>query len=143
MVCACFLLMGALVPVVPLLYMLRQYTVALWFVIISMYWCIRIALCGGILASHVLVANSVARDKLGVAMGLVTFFMVGCRGISAVVCGSLYAWSITNVRRVDNLDALGFPFNEYFVFFLLALGALVMACLTFKLAPSMDSKIEN
>ena len=76
-------------------------------------------------------------------MALATFAIVSSRGISAVICGSVYAWSMKNVVMIGHEDAIGFPFNQYFVFIILALGSLVMAILTFRLPASMDSKREE
>ena len=128
------------IPLVPVVYYKRNQQVLLWLAIIPMYWCLRLALIGGIIASYVLLVNSTSQDKLGTAMSMAGLLKVSGRCVSALACASLYAWSLTNVKTDGNKHALGFPFDHFFAFFVLGFGAFVMTLITFKLPPSMDTK---
>ena len=46
------------------------------------------------------------------------------------VYGSLYAWSLTNIKVEPNVRPIGFPFNQYFVFLMslvVSLGIVLLA----------------
>ena len=77
---------------------------------------------------NILVNNTVEKDVLGSANGVAwTASCVG-RLLAAVVFGNVFSWSLTNVESVaENTNAIGFPFNQFFVFFIAALIFLAIA----------------
>jgi hypothetical protein len=52
--------------------------------------------------------------------------------------GSMYSWSLTNISGLD--ESLGFPFNQYCVFFVQSLWAIFIALLCSRLPISMNYK---
>ena len=116
-----------------------QSRILLWICVIFFFTCFQLTACCGILAVHVLVSTSVAKDTLAAAMGLVAFFLSASRSISTIFCGSLFSWSLTNVRQMGNESTLGFPFDVFFVFLLLSLLSLISAAIARKLLGSMDT----
>ena len=68
-----------------------------------------------------------------------TAYCFSYRSISPAALGHLFSWSLTNVKRVEeNKHPLGFPFNQYFTFFVISLFATVAALLTLKLPRQRD-----
>ena len=44
------------------------------------------------------------------------------RALGPVVFGSIFSWSLRNIKNVEgNKNALGFPFNQYFAFFVMSI----------------------
>ena len=61
--------------------------------------------------------------------------------IAPIMVGSLFSWSLTNVKDVQsNKNPLGFPFNQYFPYFFLSLLALSNAVVALKLPSSLDKR---
>ena len=52
--------------------------------------------------------------------------------------GSMYSWSMTNINGSPH--ALGFPFNQYFVFYIQSLCAIFVALVCTGLPISMNKK---
>ena len=70
---------------------------------------------------NVLINNCVASNITGSANGIaLTATMIG-RVTGPVILGRLYSWSLTNVNGVGRENALGFPFDDYFIFFVVSL----------------------
>jgi len=62
--------------------------------------------------------------------------------IAPTMVGSLYSWSLTNIKGVEgNEKPLGFPFNQYFPFFVLSILSIVNAVMASKIPPSLDTKL--
>ena len=50
---------------------------------------------------------------------------ISYRAISPTLFGSIFSWSLRNIKNVEgNENALGFPFNQYFAFFVMSLVSL-------------------
>lgn len=66
--------------------------------------------------------------------------LVGSRTIAPSLFGSSYSWSLTNIKGIkDNKNALGFPLNQYFVFFLLSMTAFITAFIASKVPTSLNN----
>ena len=61
------------------------------------------------------------------------------RTVAPNVYGCLFSWSLTNVQVVDDIDEpLGFPLNQYFVFFVTCVISLAVVVLALKLPATID-----
>ena len=59
--------------------------------------------------------------------------------IAPTMVGSIFSWSLTNIKGVEgNEKPLGFPLNQYFPFFVLSLIAILNAVLCSRIPLSMD-----
>ena len=48
------------------------------------------------------------------------------RALAPVVFGSIFSWSLRNIKDVEgNKNALGFPFNQYFAFFVMSILSFI------------------
>ena len=62
--------------------------------------------------------------------------------IGPTFLGSMYSWSLTNVKEVsENVNPLGFPFNQYFSFFMLSITAFLIAIPACRIPRSCDNKL--
>ena len=62
--------------------------------------------------------------------------------IAPTMLGSLFSWSLTNIKGVEgNEKPIGFPFNQYFPFFVMSLIAIFNAVLCAKIPSYMDKSI--
>ena len=53
--------------------------------------------------------------------------MIG-KTVGPLVYGPMYSWSLKNIKGVaGNINALGFPLNQYFVFLFIAATSLFVA----------------
>lgn len=97
----------------------------LWTCLVLYRILVNVATFTSIVCVNILVNKSVRIDLLGSAYGVsMTFASIG-RMIAPVLFGSLFSWSLTNVKGVSgNTHALGFPFNHYFVLFVHSLFSL-------------------
>ena len=64
------------------------------------------------------------------------------RLLSPSVNGALFSWSLSNVKGAGNADALGFPFNQYFPFFVLSLFALFTVAFGMFFPKSLDNQYQ-
>jgi hypothetical protein len=112
----------------PMVYKLPQVT--LWISVVVVYSGVRVVTTSGLCVVEMLLSATVSKDVLGSAMGLSKAVGSVSRGLSRVVCGRLYSWSLTNVRGVAaNTHPLGFPLDTFFVFLMLsALTLLFVLC---------------
>ena len=65
------------------------------------------------------------------------------RMLAPTVFGSVFSWSLTNITSVGGIQqpgALGFPLNQYFVFFLQSFWVLLVAVICMQFPESMDQK---
>ena len=49
--------------------------------------------------------------------------------MAPIVFGKIYSWSLENIRSSENKDALGFPFDQTFSFYLISITCIVTAAL--------------
>ena len=68
------------------------------------------------------------------------FFTISfSRLIAPTFLRSMYSWSMTNVKEVnDNVNPLGYPFNQYFSFFILSIIVFSMLIPTYKFPRKYD-----
>lgn len=104
----------------------------------------RIFVTTAFLAVNVLLTNSVSADLQGSSNGLaMTVSSIG-RMLAPTAFGSMFSWSLTNSKVAGGVEqsrhALGFPFNQYFVFFLQSLWVIFVALLCSQLPKSMDHR---
>ena len=58
--------------------------------------------------------------------------------------GSIYSWSLTNIKGVEgNEKPLGFPFNQYFPFFVLSILSIVNTIFASRIPLSLDTKMSE
>ena len=130
-------------PILPCMSLITNRYV-LWFVLCIWLFITRVfdAMCE--LAVILLVKNSVTSDLLGSAIGLGTAVNSVGSMLSPSIYGSIYAWSLTNIEGVGNSNyPLGFPFNQYFIFFLQSASVLFIAVLAAQIPEHMEYKKEN
>ena len=49
--------------------------------------------------------------------------------------GNLFSWSLTNIKKNNGTDSLGFPFNEYFSFFVMSILGFISAAVAYLFLP--------
>jgi len=83
----------------------------------------------------------VIQNFLGFANGFGMTLSTGGRALTVPMTGSIFAWSLTNVKSAtENTDPLGFPFNQYFTFFVLGCFAILNTLFIYLLPESLDRK---
>ena len=61
--------------------------------------------------------------------------------IAPSLFGNVYSWSLTNVKKnPSNQNPTGFPFNQYFAFFLMSLLMLANVIVISRLPKSLNSR---
>ena len=127
-------------PMLPAVALVRN-PVGLWCALIPVLFLLRCFIFTGYLAINIFVNNSVSAELLGSANGMaMTFASVG-RLIGPLVTGSLFSWSLGNVRGVEgNKGALGFPFNQFFTFYAYTLWLVFISVMVTKFPDSMNFK---
>ncbi|XP_065671630.1 uncharacterized protein LOC136089512 [Hydra vulgaris] len=85
---------------------------------------------------NILLGNSVEQDLLGTVNGL--GMSVSCIGrtLGPTIFGFSYSWSLSNIDQ----HKLGFPFNQFFVFFLISICCLLICAYVYWLIPSTLNK---
>ena len=76
---------------------------------------------------NVLINNCIASNITGSANGIALAATMIGRIIGPVVLGRLYSWSLTNTKGRGNESALGFPLDDFFIFFVISLSCLLLA----------------
>ena len=133
-----------LCPLLPVVAAITNST-ALWICLVLLILLIRCSIFTGLLSINVFVNNSVGSDLLGSANGVaITGACVG-RLITPLIFGSLYSWSLTNIKGLNgNENALGFPFNQFFPFYILSVCSIFIAVFTSTLPDRMNfKKVKN
>lgn len=117
----------------PITGLIRQYYV-LWACLVMIMGVIRIAIFSGFLSSTLLVNDAVDSNHRGSGNGFLMAIGAVGRLTSPLVFGGLFSWSLQNVKGIEqNPHALGFPFNQYLIFFFCSLFSLLGALLTLQL----------
>lgn len=134
------LAMAFSIPLVPSLVPISN-NIVFWFLLVVILLFTRVAVSGAFLAVNILLNNSVTSELLGSANGLGMTLSSAGRTIAPSLFGSMYSWSLENTKDVEgNDEALGFPFNQYFPFFMLSLVSILNAFFASQLSASMDHK---
>ena len=114
---------------------------ALWICLILLIFSIRLTIFAAYLAINILVNNSVGNDLLGSANGAAMAAASIGRLVAPLLCGSLYSWSLKNIKGNDsNQNALGFPFNQFFAFYFLSIWSIIISVFTATLPDGMNNK---
>lgn len=129
-----------LLPVLPALSYARNMKL-FWPILMLTLFAIRSVLDVTIVGFNVLVNNSAANGLGGTvnALGMMcaTLFRAGI----PYCFGSLYSWSLSNENITKAKGhPLGFPFNHFFVFFILALFSLLLGIYTTFLPSSLEKQ---
>ena len=129
-----------LYPMLPVVAAIHNRT-ALWICLILLIFVVLNCSFTGYLSINILVNNSVGPDLLGSANGIaMTIASVG-RLIAPLLSGSLYSWSLRNIKGIDgNQNALGFPFNQFFTFYVFSIWSIFVAVCTSTLPERMNTK---
>ena len=114
---------------------------ALWICLIILICIIRVGIFASDVAINILVNNSVGDDLVGSANGVaMTVVSIG-RFVAPLLCGSLYSWSLTNIKgNYDYPNALGFPFNQFLTFYFLSGWTIIISVFAAKLPDRMDKR---
>jgi len=128
-----------LYPFLPLIQSLNDRTI-FWIALLVILFLVRLSIAVSFLGSTLILNNTLDKKLLGLGNGLgITFGTTG-RIISPLVFGSLFTWSLQNVKRsMKDNNALGFPFNQYFIFILLSTFSLVASVIVIFLPKKLDN----
>lgn len=139
----CLLTMAFSFPFLPSISVIQN-EVWMWFILCLYLLVCRLCLAGAFLAINILVNNSVGPSLLGSANGLAMSLSSGGRMIAPTLVGSSYSWSLSNIKGIEgNESSLGFPFNQYFPFFILSLGA-ILNCIGVSVLPrGLDERCQT
>jgi len=126
-------------PLLPLIEMIGN-RYLFWAAMLTTMFFIQFGRSSAFLSVNILLNNSVEAELLGSANGFgITCGTLG-RVISPSVLGTTFAWSLKNIKG-ESPNALGFPFNYFFPFFILSFLAICTSFLVIFLFPkSMDKK---
>ncbi|XP_065640003.1 uncharacterized protein LOC124815304 isoform X2 [Hydra vulgaris] len=85
---------------------------------------------------NIFLGNSVEHDLLGTVNGL--GMSVSCigRALGPTIFGFSFSWSLSNIDQ----HKFGFPFNQFFVFFLISIGCLLTCAYVYWFIPSTLNK---
>ncbi|XP_057303046.1 uncharacterized protein LOC130642346 [Hydractinia symbiolongicarpus] len=112
-----------------------------WICLVVMSLLTRLALEGGFVTVNVFLNNSVPSDLVGSANGLCMSLTCLTRSVAPTLFGSVFSWSLGNIKDVeDNENPLGFPFNQYFTFYLLSFLSIFNAFFATQLPKLIDRK---
>ncbi|XP_057305381.1 uncharacterized protein LOC130642307 [Hydractinia symbiolongicarpus] len=112
-----------------------------WTCVIIISLLTRLALEGGFVTVNVFVNNSVTSDLVGSANGLCMSLTCLTRSVAPTLIGSVFSWSLENIKNVEeNKNPLGFPFNQYFTFYILSFFSIFNAFFVTLLSGKIDEK---
>lgn len=135
------LLSAFLFPWLPMIVEIMPSSTGLWMVVVFVIVLQKVSMLCGFVAINVLINNTVASDMLGSANGLgMSFSSIG-RSIGPAFIGSIYTWSLTNIKDISsNTNPIGFPFNQYFSFYVLSLFYIIIGAFGSIISPALDKK---
>ena len=68
-------------------------------------------------------------------------FCICFRLVAPTIFGRIYSWSLHNVEGVEgNEHPLGFPFNQYFSFFVMSVAAVICVLILLLMKEDNDNK---
>jgi len=137
----CCFVIAAITPILPLCERIEN-KYLFWFAMMTGLASIRFFNALAFLCVNVMINNSVESDLLGFVNGFgMTISTIG-RASAVGSVGSMFGWSLSNVEDVaSNTDALGFPFNQYFTFFIIAVVSFGTALYSFILPKELDKQL--
>ena len=89
----------------------------------------------GVVAVVIMFNNSVDSSLLGIVNGVAATSACVGRMVAPVTAGSIFSWSLSKIGY------LGFPFNQYFVFLVFSVLAIIMAVISCFLPEHMNLKV--
>jgi len=125
-----------LYPLYPLIAFVENSSV-MWFLLCTNIVATRMAVGASFMGYSIVINNSVPAKYSGSANGLGNALSAIGRLFAPTAFGRLYSWSLTNVKGVHQ-DGLGFPFNQYFAFFIMGLLSIATAILVLFVKTSLD-----
>ncbi|XP_057317141.1 uncharacterized protein LOC130662323 isoform X2 [Hydractinia symbiolongicarpus] len=134
----CVLLQSICFPILPLLSNLSNGAL-FWLLLMTLMTTIRLCSEETSIVMAVFMNNSVENNVRGMANGLgITGSSLG-RMIGPSLFGGLYSWSLTNKVGIEqNHHAIGFPFNQFFVFFLMSITGTLNAIMVTRFPDSIN-----
>jgi len=137
----CCLVTTFFLPIIPLSHHIVNKSL-FWFVMLSALIMLRFLIAFAFLIINVMLNNACDPELLGFFNGFALTVSTIARAITVPMVGSIFGWSLTNVKNVtENTDALGFPFNQYFAFFVLVIFGIFNTLFVFLLPESLDKKL--
>lgn len=130
-----------LFPWLPVLAGMVSSSTGLWVAVVFVLFLIRLCLVGGFIAVNILLNNTVTSDLLGSANGFAMTLSSFGRLVAPAILGSLYSWSLTNIKRVSSSsDPMGFPFNQYFTFYVVSVLYIINSVFASTISPLLDKR---
>jgi len=138
----CCLVTTFVLPIIPLSYHYRIVNkIMFWFVMLTALIILRFLISFAFLIINIMINNAADPKLLGLVNGFALTISTIARAITVPMVGNIFGWSLTNVKHIPgNKDALGFPFNQYFSFFVLASFSVFSTLFVFILPKSIDKK---
>ncbi|XP_057306352.1 uncharacterized protein LOC130644670 [Hydractinia symbiolongicarpus] len=124
----CAIFQSLLFPVPVMLAKVVYNTKLFWILLILVLIIIRVCIEGTVITAVLIMNNSASADSIGTINGIGLTLSCFGRMAGPPLFGSIFSWSLKNVANVEeNKHPLGFPFNQYFAFYLLAILGLLIA----------------
>jgi len=140
----CFLYFGVVQAVAVLFFPIVnkiENKILFWVTMCTILLIIRVAIAGSYITISILICNSVTKEYVGSANGVGLACSCFGRSLAPTLFGSIFSWSLTNIKSINtNHLALGFPFNEYFVFIIFAVIVFLNALMVLALPESLSQK---
>ena len=134
------MLQALLTALIPSIGRIRNKT-ALLPILCTHMFILRLCVSGSFLSVTMFINNSISPDLNATANGLGFTLSALGRLISPSIFGALYSWSLTNVQGVNgNKHALGYPFDQYFSFYLLTIVLIFIGFIGTQLSQSVDKR---
>ncbi|XP_065657526.1 uncharacterized protein LOC100214368 isoform X3 [Hydra vulgaris] len=131
---------GFLIIFMPTVGMVRH-KLGFWITMCIHQILIRSMMSSGFLAINMLLNNSVSSLLLGTANGFAMSVTAIGRAIGPTIFGIAYSWSLKNVENgLRGKKSLGFPFNEYFAFLLIALTSFFLFLLSTRIPERFNKR---
>ncbi|XP_057299998.1 uncharacterized protein LOC130630496 [Hydractinia symbiolongicarpus] len=130
-----------LFPWLPVLVGIVSNSTGLWMAVVFILILLRLCLIGGFIGVNILLNNTVPSDLLGSANGFAMTLSSFGRCVAPAVLGSLYSWSLTNIKRVSSsTDSIGFPFNQFFTFYVVSVLFILNSVFASTISPVLDNR---
>ena len=136
---ACLLFLMLTAPLIPTVRAVREKShmiVATAFILFLN----QVFINSTILNINILINKSVTPDMLVLVNGLaMTFASLGRLG-SPAFFGTVYSWSLTNIKNVSgNEGAMGYPFNQFFIFLIASLCFFLTSIMATRLSAGLKT----
>ncbi|XP_065640005.1 uncharacterized protein LOC105847360 isoform X2 [Hydra vulgaris] len=131
----CILIFASVTPLLPLSALLKNSALR-WIFLTIVFVLVNSVNNVCFICINVFLGNSVKPDLFGTVNGLgMSVSSIG-RALGPTIFGISYSWSLSNL---DN-HRLGFPFNQYFVFFLISIGCFLNCAYVYFFIPASLNK---